>query len=101
MENSTSMTMIESTKKLLHVTFNLGKATHISKHLGTAQNGKSIVLVPAVAIEIFYINTCGSENFKPGLDASPVRSCSIYSNTRYKLQDILDVINPSSFITFG
>ena len=46
-------------------------------------------------------NTCGSVNFTPGRDASPVRSCSMYSKTRYKLEDVREVTNPSNFIIFG
>jgi len=45
--------------------------------------------------------TCGSVNFTAGCDASPARSCSIYSNTRYKLEDILEVTRPSSLIILG
>uniref|UniRef100_A0A7C9AM14 Uncharacterized protein n=2 Tax=Opuntia streptacantha TaxID=393608 RepID=A0A7C9AM14_OPUST len=34
-----------------------------------------------------------------GLAASPAKSCSMYSNTKYRLQDILEVTKPSSFTT--
>lgn len=45
--------------------------------------------------------TCASVKLTSGLVASPARSCSIYSNTRYKLPDTLEVIRPSSVMTFG
>jgi hypothetical protein len=46
-------------------------------------------------------HTCGSVKSIPGQAARPARSCSMYSNTRYKLQDILEVTNPSNFTTLG
>ena len=45
--------------------------------------------------------TCASVNLTPGAVASPERSWSMYSNTRYRFPDILDVTKASSFMTFG
>ncbi len=50
---------------------------------------------------IEYQQTCDSLNLTSGLDTSPARSCSMYSNTRYMLLDNREVISPSNFMMFG
>lgn len=47
------------------------------------------------------VHTCDSVNLTFWDPERPARSCSMYSNTRYKLHETLEVTRPSNFMTFG
>lgn len=125
MQDTATMTMIKSTQKLLHVTLNLEKWQNQHASLSNQKHwAKYRVMCKSCNATIWEIHTVwtrdhkkgtncsnswsttfestwGSVNLTSGCDASPAKSCSMYSKTRYRLQDIRDVTRPSNLITFG